>query len=94
MNRYNFYGDALLANIPADIKEITDNGNTIYAGFFDRGKVEEGTDIHEQPIWQITKTTISEQDDTTTVQTTFPQGSKIYAFKWSERANLNYEYSH
>lgn len=91
MNKY--YGDNLLANTPADIKEISADGNVIYSASFDRSKADRERDLYSQKIWKITKTVIEDVvGSKQTIKTLYPDGSKNYSFSWADKDRLRYDF--
>lgn len=88
-----FYGDSLLANTPADIKEISADGSVIYSASFDRSKADREQDLYAQKIWKITKTVIEgAEGEKQTITTLYPEGSKNSTFAWAERDSLTYDF--
>lgn len=91
----NHYPDYITEAVPADIVIETIRGT--YVGRFDRKQLNRkavALPIEEQPIWQIRfiETTTDKEKNTIT-RTFYPSGSKDYAFSWSDREKLSYEYA-
>lgn len=88
-----FYGDSLLANTPADIKEISADGSVIYSASFDRSKADREQDLYAQKIWKITKTVIEgAEGEKQTIKTLYPEGSKNSNFAWADKDSLMYDF--
>jgi len=87
-----FYSENIIGCIAADITKVTDSG-VVYAGTFDRSKADFSSDLKAQKIWQLTKTAVTKSNGVSTFETLYPEGSKAFAYAWSDAETLSYSYS-
>ncbi len=66
------------------VATVSGGTTTTYVGFARAGSLE------ADAVWQIQKIVETVAGDVTTTSGTFPDGSNIYGYIWSDRESLTY----